>query len=352
MSAQDQLEIINAQGDIRFHPLTSGGITNIGRHPDNDIVIESPDVAPFHAVLDHQHKPYRLIALTDGRIKVSGQLLQPNSPHELRNWDTIELNGHSFVLLEGGAAGAVSAPTLAPAPLPTPIPPIPGEVALAPGGDIPAGLSELEAIEQLLASIPEDRVDDLIIVEPMAQNGAIDASHPNALDFSVDVEQSATMQITIANGGDFVGEFRVEVRGVEPAWVAVAPAAINLNEGERGAVAVAITAPRLASSRAKAYYFAVVVTSPNYPGRMSSTTGLFVIKPFHDFSVGDIDPKKQNISYSKKVGQSAIPIINLGNSAANFFARGSMPGEYLENQVLSVIYQQSLSPRDCSVGYE
>jgi pSer/pThr/pTyr-binding forkhead associated (FHA) protein len=58
MPAQDQLEIITPSGDIRFYDLDPRqGIANIGRHPDNDIVIDSLHVAPFHAVLDYSQKP-------------------------------------------------------------------------------------------------------------------------------------------------------------------------------------------------------------------------------------------------------------------------------------------------------
>ncbi len=165
MAAQDQIEIINSQGDIRFHPLSGGGITNIGRHPDNDIIIDSPVVAPFHAILDHQNKPYRLVALTAANpIKVSGQVLQPNSPYVLHNWDTIELDGHSLVLMEGsGGSAPMLAPTLTPAPPPTPIPPIAppagGAAPQTPAGDPFSHLPDLEEPERLLAAPAENRSD-------------------------------------------------------------------------------------------------------------------------------------------------------------------------------------------------
>jgi len=332
MASQDQIEIINSHGEIRFHTLNGSGITNIGRHPDNDIVIESPVVAPFHAVLDHQQKPFRLVALNNsaGPIKVSGQILQPNAPHILHNWDTIELDGHSLVLMESGAASGAPAPIIAAAPLPIPIPAIdpvgmPVEPIIAagsPSGDIPSDFPDLDELDRLLATLPEDRSDDIIIVNPIAQNGAIDPNHPSALDFQVDVEQSATMQINVTNGGDLVGEFMCEVRGLDPTWVAIAPPSVNLLDGGEGSFSIAITAPRLASSRAKAYYFSIVVTSPNYPGRMNSIGALLVLKPFYNYAVGDIDPRKQNISWTKRMGKAIIPVQNLGNSPATFQVSG------------------------------
>jgi hypothetical protein len=323
MAASDQLEIINSQGEIRFHDLSGPGITNIGRHPDNDIVIPSPVVAPFHAILDHQQKPYRIVALnSQGVIKVSGQLLEANKPRDLHNWDTIELDGHSLILMEGGPAMGAPAPAITPAPLPTPAP-ILGAGGPAAGGLVSASdIPDLDELDRLLSALPEDHSDDVILVECAAQTGAIDPNHPQSLDFDVEVEQPATMQVNVTNGGDLVGEFICEVRGLDPAWVSIAPAAINLNDGGRGSFSIALTAPRLPSSRAKAYYFSVIVTSPNYPGRSNSIGGLFIIKPYFAYAVGDVDPKKQNISWSKRVGKAVVPIINQGNSEAAFTVSG------------------------------
>src|SRR4051794_30996848 len=105
MPANDQLELIAPSGEIKFYDLDPGkGITNIGRHPENDIVIDSPSVAPFHAVLDHRQRPYQLVVVTqESPTSVGGEAVAPNVPHALNTWDTIELDGHSLVLVEGGA---------------------------------------------------------------------------------------------------------------------------------------------------------------------------------------------------------------------------------------------------------
>jgi pSer/pThr/pTyr-binding forkhead associated (FHA) protein len=107
MPAYDQLELIAPSGEIKFYDLDpSRGITNIGRHPENDIVIDNPAVAPFHAVLDHRQRPYQLVVVTqENPTSVGGESVAPNVPHVLNTWDTIELNGHSLVLVEGGSGG-------------------------------------------------------------------------------------------------------------------------------------------------------------------------------------------------------------------------------------------------------
>src|SRR5215472_11203445 len=115
MPANDQLELIAPSGEIKFYDLDpSRGITNIGRHPENDIVIDSPTVAPFHAVLDHRQRPFQLVVVTqENPTTVGGETVQPNVPRALHTWDTIELNGHSLVLVEGGGGFSARAAPMA-----------------------------------------------------------------------------------------------------------------------------------------------------------------------------------------------------------------------------------------------
>ncbi len=54
MATLDQLEIISVSGMVEFYELDPAkGVTSIGRHPDNDVVLDSPGIALFHAMLDH-----------------------------------------------------------------------------------------------------------------------------------------------------------------------------------------------------------------------------------------------------------------------------------------------------------
>ncbi len=88
---------------MEFHVLDpEKGVANIGSHPDNDIVIDSPGVAPFHAVLDHRQRPFQIMLLVEeGETKLRGQQLGANAFEALHNWDTIEIDGFSIILLEG-----------------------------------------------------------------------------------------------------------------------------------------------------------------------------------------------------------------------------------------------------------
>ena len=73
MPSRDQLEILSPEGRISFYDLDPvKGITNIGRHPANDIVVDSPGVAEFHAVLDHRARPFQLVLLAVGEGNFAG----------------------------------------------------------------------------------------------------------------------------------------------------------------------------------------------------------------------------------------------------------------------------------------
>src|SRR5512138_2897812 len=118
MARHDQLEIIYPDGKIKFHDLDpTKGITTIGRHPDNDIQIDSPHIGAFQAVFDHQKKPFRFIILNnEGNARIEDRALSPNSFHELHDSQTIELDGHTITLLQNLEGSSV--PTIQPLVLP------------------------------------------------------------------------------------------------------------------------------------------------------------------------------------------------------------------------------------------
>src|SRR6476660_7859351 len=114
MAKQDQLEIISPSGEVAFVGLNSPvGISNIGRHPDNDIVINSPNIGLFHAILDHRQKPFKIVMLQpDSQSTLSGSPLPPSMPTPLNSLDTLVLGGFLVIPFEGpGGPSPVGAPT-------------------------------------------------------------------------------------------------------------------------------------------------------------------------------------------------------------------------------------------------
>lgn len=300
MSKFDQLEIISHDGAVAFHDLDPNkGITNIGRHPENDIVIDSPSVADFHAILDHRQKPYQIMLLDlAGQATLGGQPLEANLARDVHSWDTIEIDGHALVLLQadGTTLTPIAPPPLTSAPLPAPV--------LAPAA--PVGARGSIGAATRLPMLPADQPDDVIIAD-LSQR-----------DWQIECEQTATCQVTIINGGDLVAAFSVSVEGLDPDWVIIAPPTVNLNEGERGTVTIGITPPRRPASRAGAHHFIVRVTSSNYPGRSSGRGATLTINPYYEFAIGDLSPRQQTVTWTRRTGQAALAIANQGNAEATF----------------------------------
>ncbi len=285
MPDPSQLEIIHPNGDIEFHTLDPlKGITNIGRHPDNDLVIESAAVAPFQAMLDHRQRPHHLLSLSsEGQMLVQGKRLESGTSAPLSNWDTIELDGYSLILLESS--------------------------------DVPAQEQVAQAVKSLeemaLSDFFYDQTDDLVITE-VGQR-----------EWTVNVEEQVACPILLVNGGDIVAAFTVRVEGLDPGWVTISPPQVNLYEGGRATINIFITAPRAPSSREGPHRFAIVVTSPNYPGHVSRVSATLILNPYYDFTVSELARRQQTVSWSRRYGLNEFSILNRGNSRAQFTIEGS-----------------------------
>lgn len=334
MSETDQLEIVMPDGQVRFYDLDpQRGVTNIGRHPENDVVVDSPSIAPFQAVLDHRQKPYHLVVLSEeGDVRVGDVRVPPNTPVPLKGWETLQLDGMSLVLVErdtSGVAGRPPRPAVTVAVVPegsaartaasVPVPRI-AEVSTPTGaGGAPApspsapttGWGTTERAEKVnLGALPPDIPDDVILAQ-LAERA-----------FTIDAGQSATWTLTLINGGPLVATMVVSVAGLDDRWVDISPPTINLNEGERASVTVTISPPRLPSSRAGNHHFAILITSPDYPGHVHQLGATLTLNPFYDFAISDLSPRQQTVGWRKRTGVASIAIANRGNSEAAFRVSG------------------------------
>ena len=306
MPTRDQLEVISASGDIRFYDLDPAkGVTNIGRDAENDIVIDSPGVAPFHAVLDHRQKPYQIMVVSDaGETTLGGQPLATNVSTVFQPWDTVEVDGYAIMFLEGAGDLVPSTPSI-PITVPveavaaTPVAPEFQEAA-------PESTPSAPPTPVGLPVRPADLYDEIILVELSER------------EWTIDVEQIATMDLTVTNGGGIVATFQIRVEGIDPSWVAISNPQVNLVEGQQAVATISITPPRLFSSRAGLHHLAVVVTSPNHPGRQGQKGGTLTINPYYEFTVGELSPKQQTVSWHRNAGEVVIPIANQGNGLAPF----------------------------------
>jgi hypothetical protein len=313
VSATDRLEIIRATGQIEFYDLDPGkGVTNIGRHPGNDIVLVGPDIAPFHAVLDHRQKPYQLVVLSHTPTRLGTQLLPPNVARPIRHRDTILFQNNTLVLLENGRPG-LAPPATVTAPAET----RPQRILAVPARfPIPTSPPETDqfyptAPTQRFKTVPPDTTSEAIILQMSDER-----------EQTVEVTQTAGYQFTIINGGSIVATFVVSIAGLDESWLMVSPAQVNLFEGERATVSLNITPPRHPTSLAGPHPFAIIVTSPNYPNQSSQRGAVLNINPYYDFAVDELTPKRQTISWFQRASEVTVTIANKGNSEAPFRLEG------------------------------
>ncbi|MGD8625815.1 MAG: FHA domain-containing protein, partial [Anaerolineae bacterium] len=313
MPEQFQLEIVGPSGETEFRDLDPArGVVNIGRHPDNDVVIDNPSIAPFHALIDYRTAPFQIMLLSDeGEASLQGQRLAANVFQDLHAWDTFEIDGYAIILLESGVAPAPAAAPRPPVPsppagIPTSVPAVGPESGVAPvASPEPAALPGPITPPARLAPFP-DRTDDQILTEITGR------------EWAVDVDSSVSCQVTVINGGDIVAAFDVRVEGLPEEWVTITPDRVNLNEGGRQSVVISFAPPREPDSRAGAHPLAIVVTSPNYPDRLSQIGATLHVNPYYEFTVGDLSPRQQTISYRKRVGEVAFLLANQGNDETLF----------------------------------
>jgi hypothetical protein len=308
MAAFDQLEIVNPDGSLSFHDLDPAkGTTNIGSDPENDIVIAGPQVASFLAMIDHRDKPYQIMILDqDGQVTLDGQPLNPNQGYDLYGWSTVEINGHSLVLMETGQQGQLPDETRRVATA--------AALGLAVAGAAttvrPSAASLLLATRMPLP--PADRIDEVLIAELLQR------------DATIECEQTASYPLNLINGGDIVATFEIAIEGLDPDWVIIEPSSINLNEGEHASVTIAITPPRVPASRAGAHHFAVVVTSPNHAGRTTRLGATINLNPFFDSAVSDLSPRQNYTGFrkNKRTALTRLTLANKGNAEAIFRVDG------------------------------
>lgn len=289
------LEIIDFNGDVTFHHLSSdSGITTIGRHANNDIVLASPEAAPFHALLDHRQKPYQLTILAaEGETKLGDQPIPANTPTDLHAWDTLALAGY-IIILGADKLG----PTRASPPISSAVQP----VAVRPGAmpQNPPHLSER----------PPDKQHRHILTTLSAR------------EWTVEAEQEAACQVTITNGGAATAEFILKVAGLNPDWVTITPRQVQLAPHAQATVTIIFGPPRSPESRAGVHHLAVLVMSATDPNQFSQLGATLVIRPYQDFRVGQPNPRRQTLSWFTQSGQIRLPLTNTGNTEALFCLTG------------------------------
>jgi hypothetical protein len=304
MATREKLEIIKDSGEVFFYDIEPHReVINFGSHPDNDIVIASPGISPFHAMLDLRRKPYQFVQLNETARTTGGdQILSPSAAQDVNTWDTIELGGYRITLIESEVGEKRHSPEPAAAQTAAGSP----EQALVKSGE-----TGLTLPSSRLAVRPPDQLDDAIVTEPVVP------------EYTIDAGQTLTLVFSISNGGETTADFEVSLEGLDPSWVTVTPTTMRLKVNQRAGVIASITPPRSPASRAGPYHFAVTITSPNYPGRMSRRGATLVINPFYEFAISDLSPRTLYISWDHRTATASMAVTNQGNSQARYRVEGS-----------------------------
>jgi membrane-bound lytic murein transglycosylase F len=295
MRKRAYLEIIDSNGEVTLHDLSSdSGITTIGRHTNNDIVLARPEVAPFHALLDHRQKPYQLIILAaEGETKLGDQVIPANTPTNLSTGDMLTLAGHTISLSADEPGSAKDSPPTLPS----------AQSVIGRPGATPQTSSHF-------SERPPDQQHKHILTTLSAR------------EWTVEVEQEATCQVTITNSGGAAAEFVLKVAGLSPDWVTITPPHVHLAPHAQATTTIIFRPPRLPESRAGGHHLAVIVTSAIDPNQFSQLGATLVIEPYQDFRVGQPYPRRQTLSWFTQSGQVRVPITNTGNTEALFCLEG------------------------------
>lgn len=256
----DQIEIIHPNGQIQFVDLDpSVGILNIGRHPDNDIVLGGPNVRSFHALIDHRQIPYQWMLLDEG-----GGM---GEAREFSQWRSIRIGDYELVLMSSAVEEMPpSAPMTPSAPMVQPL--------------RPQSAPPLSPI-------------------PPQSGAAATGSHT----------------LTIHNSGDQDATFLVSIGGVDPRWVTLSASEVNLRPGEGREIQI-----RLATDLAAGVYPVTwQISSPHYPGWQQSETVALTVPPQRQaVEVSDLDPKAIRSDRFRRSSKSTITLRNDGNQPVSY----------------------------------
>lgn len=112
MRIQDQLQVVCPGQEVEIYHLDPQGVTLIGRHPSNHILLDGPGIARFHAVLHHRDKPYRIQALRKTQLTLGGRRLTAHASAVLHPGDRFQIGDYTLALLTSQAAASEAAPSV------------------------------------------------------------------------------------------------------------------------------------------------------------------------------------------------------------------------------------------------
>ena len=255
-------------------------VVNIGSHPENDVKIAGASVLPFHAMVIRQGEAYQLVPLSaEANVLVEGQTVNTTGIGLAEN-QPVQIGDFTLAFRRNGTPTSM-------------------HILMAQTGSAsPAG-------NQAQGGAATD-TDSAILVNALTRLA------------DIQVEQTANYQIEVINAGPIVASFSVRLQGAPAEWVEINPRTFNLNEDQKITVTIKVSPPRSPDSAAGKHPLNILVTSPNYARSQVNVPIDLIIQPYYHFTLGNLSPRQQNVSYRKKVGLTRLPITNQGNGDADF----------------------------------
>jgi len=333
------LEVIKPYGMVELHNLAPS-VIYIGQHPDNNIVIKGAGIDDWHLVLDCRQKPYQVIMLSNlGNTAIDGQTLPSNTPIHLPPSASLQVADYELILLEDSPFGQQD-------PLPAPLS---GVIINEPKPEIfspspPAVVNESPSPPQPDIAPPTYSDWSPPQAEPTWENDISTSRHNGRGDYSnhenfmvelsgfpdeadrklqVDVNREVAFNVIIFNTGNRQTDFVLKIYTDVP--YSINPKVGQILQGEKQTVTISLKPekdPSQSSSRAGEHPITVEVTATEYRDSVSQFSVTLIVNPYHDFAVGELNPKQQKISWFKAHSETRVTITNKGNSATNFQLKG------------------------------
>ena len=294
----DVLQLTLPEGDIRTYPLDpAGGVTNIGRHSDNDIVIDGPDVKPFHFVLDHQETPFQLIALRENKANADELELVLEKIGELDYGESFEVGQHLFRLLrsEGKKEEATTAPVKDKEHLPDA-----AESALIVQGSSAPSTSVISDLFLTLQLPPDEWV--------------------------LRANESAVYELLLINPTDEDITCAITLAGLVASSITISPKTVLLQAGTRVRVTLSCLLAKDPSNRAGIHPLTIKVLSTENEKRFIQQKIVVRVQPFYAFSVAPLEPQQQSLPFFRSHAEVKMKVSNRSNSEANFHVTGFAVG--------------------------
>ncbi len=309
-----RLFITHQWEESRVESLSGARIT-IGRHPDNDIVLDDHSVSAHHARLERTPQGWQVVDLgsTNG-TSLENQELEYEEPQEWASYQTLRigpfaLQWQAFTGRPSSRPGAHSAGG-APPPLivrtgangrgQARISPVEarGPLAAAPGS-----VMTLEAISAATRQ-PIDWDDPDLIAAQVGETLELTLT-PATVE--VMPGQEVQVQVMVMNLGTTVEDISLRVLelGQSPTWIILHNGLMKLLPGESQTVLMQVTPPQDSTVLAGAHTIEVQASTSR--GGIESVTGQVLIAPWEEFSL-DLHPR----NLQEKIN-CRLTITDLGN---------------------------------------